>query len=195
MFCMLETWLPIQGYPTYQVSNLGRIKSLSKSKRWVHHGKTGLSITKEKILRLIQASTGYTQINLFNGSSKLFLVHRLVAEAFLPNPKGKPQVNHKNGIKNDNRVENLEWVTVSENGLHGYRELGYRVWHKGKRGKETPTARPVIQKTVDNKIVRRWDCALDAVRDGGFDSGCITRACRGQYQTHKGFKWEYDETN
>lgn len=104
-----EIWRDIKNYEDlYQVSNFGRAKSF----------KSG----KPKIFSLCNNNCGYVQVRLYKDGGKEFLtVHRLVAEAFIPNPDGKPFVNHKNGNKTDNRVENLEWVTVSENLFHAYR--------------------------------------------------------------------------
>ena len=101
-----EIWKPIKDYEgLYEVSNLGRVKSLN------YRG-TG----KERILKNTERSNGYLAIGLIkNGKTKMFRVHRLVAEAFIPNPENKPCVDHINTIKNDNRVENLRWVTCEEN--------------------------------------------------------------------------------
>lgn len=95
----MEIWKVIKGYEKYQVSNLGRVKSF---------------FSKEKILKL-RNHRGYSLVNL---SNKTFKVHRLVAEAFLENETKKPEVNHKNKIKSDNTVSNLEWVTREENIYH-----------------------------------------------------------------------------
>lgn len=173
---MKEIWKNIDGYKNYKVSNLGRVKNIKKN----------------IILAPILKSTGYIQFGISeNGKAKCALAHRLVAEAFIPNPDNKPQVNHIDGIKNNNIVTNLEWNTPSENSLHTHNTLGYKVWHKGNTGKNTPTAKKVIQKTLDGKLVKVWDCASDAVREFGFDSGCITHTCKGSYKSHKGYKWEY----
>lgn len=112
---MEEEWRDIIGYEgLYQVSNLGRIKSLYKKVIC----KNGFRSCKEKILK--NNSYGdYNRIQI-GKKSKHFLVHRLVAKAFIPNPENKPCVNHINGIKTDNRKENLEWSTYSENTIHAY---------------------------------------------------------------------------
>lgn len=103
-----EVWRDIDGYDgLYQVSNMGRVRSCKYGK-W-------------KVLKPATINKGYFFVNLWrNGEGKHYLVHRLVAEAFIPNPDDKPQVNHINGVKNDNREVNLAWCTSSENRQHAY---------------------------------------------------------------------------
>jgi hypothetical protein len=122
-----EVWLPVVGYEGYyEISSLGNLRSVD---RVVRYKANGTMLRKGRPMRLTTTKYGYIDVRLGKeGVEKAHLVHRLVAAAFLDNPESKPQVNHKNGVKGDNRLENLEWASKSENRLHSYKVLNARNW-------------------------------------------------------------------
>lgn len=121
---MKEIWKDIEGYEgRYQVSNYGNVKSLYQE-YYGGHGKKQLIIRPEKLMALNKNNHGYIQVTLCkDGKYKSKKVHRLVLEAFTINPEYKPQVNHINGNKIDNHLDNLEWCTSKENIVHGIETL------------------------------------------------------------------------
>ena len=118
---MREIWKDVVGFEgLYKVSNLGSVKGMSKS--WVCGMYSGIRTKPESILKLSIESNGYYQVWMAkSGDGKHYLVHRLVAKAFLENLENKKDVNHKNGNKLDNALDNLEWCTRSENIIHAFR--------------------------------------------------------------------------
>lgn len=186
---MEEIWKEVEntnGY--YQVSNLGRVKSLE---RWIKGKRTGAKLIKEKILKPV-IDKGYAKICLRmdgNGKGATF-VHRLVAIAFIPNPENKRTVNHKNGIRNDNRVENLEWATHSENCKHGFSVLG----RNPRRGLLDKRSKPIYQYDDFGNLIKKWDCGMDAQRNG-YCRQAIYAVCNGKKKHHKGFVWSKTPLN
>ena len=126
---MSETWIPVRGYEgLYEVSNLGQVRSLDHMVTQISTaGKPFERLVRGRLRKPVLAKEGYLSLILSNGSSrKLVRVHRLVAEAFLPKGSGNLEVNHIDGDKTNNAVENLEWVSRSENIRHRYDVLKER---------------------------------------------------------------------
>lgn len=149
----MEIWKDIKGYEGYyQISNLGRVKSLART--YICGNYNSVMVTKDKILKASLA-LGYPQVGLLiNGVRKAFKVHRLVCMHFIDNPENKLCINHINGIKSDNRLENLEWVTNSENSLHAFR-TGLNVARKGDKshffgikGELSPRVKIILNKVT-----------------------------------------------
>jgi len=128
---MNEIWHPCAGYEThYEVSNFGNVRSIE---RYANNGhNNGLRKLPSKVLTPAVGKSGYLLVTFsVDNTQSSQNVHHLVARAFICNDSNKPQVNHKDGNKQNNCLDNLEWVTASENGLHAYRVLGNTAWNKG----------------------------------------------------------------
>ena len=167
-----EYWKPVVGYEgLYEVSNWGRVKSLPRNS----------TVKYARILKPCTDRYGYLYVNLCkNNKQKKFTVHRLVAEAFLPNPDNLPCVNHKDECKSNNVVNNLEWCSYSYNINFGTRNK--RMIKK--------RCKPVVQYTLDGQFVREWESTNECGRNG-YDQGSVAACCRGELKTHKGFIWRY----
>lgn len=172
----MERWKDIIGYEgLYQVSNLGRVRSLgNKTHPGIH------------LMKLIISKFGYVVIKLCkDGKEKLLKVHRLVAKAFIPNPLNLPHINHINEDKTDNRVSNLEWCDSKYNNIYGTRLK--RVVEANTNGK---LSKQVMQYTMDGEFVREWPSTKECGRNG-FNQSAVAACCRGVKPHYKGYLWKY----
>lgn len=189
----MEIWKDIIGYEgLYQVSNMGRVKSLERNDYCCHH-------RTEKILKERNRNKkGYKMVALYKGNKKEFSIHRLVAQAFIPNPENKPCIDHIDTNPSNNRVENLRWVTAKENQNNPLTikkqrlaNIGNKNPMYGKCSKLNHKSKPILQFTLDGKLVRKWDSAMDVKRELGFNQRNISSCCRGERKTANNYKWHY----
>ena len=176
---MNEIWKDIKDYEgLYQISSLGRVHSLD---RFVPR-KTGTTQRVHgRILKLTEDKDGYLQVGLYkNNKMKKMKVHRLVAKAFIPNPDRLPEINHINEIKDDNRVNNLEWCTRKENINHGTRS------ERVAKIKRKPVV-SICLKTGKKTAFK----SLREASEFGFHPSAIRKVCIGEQETHKGYSWEF----
>ena len=174
-----EIWKDIAGYEgVYQVSNLGRVRSIRRKTNTICG----------KILTPILTYQGYERVRLYkNGKSRLFLVHRLVAGAFVVNLDNKPMVNHIDENKRNNCANNLEWCTHIENCYHGTAI---------KRTKEALTnhpkkSKPVEQHTKDGELIGIFPSIREAERSTNIKHRDISFCCQERYKTAGGYIWKY----
>lgn len=186
----LEIWKDIEGYEgLYQISNIGRIKSQQRN---VPHKGMGKFSVPERIRKPGDNGHGYLILPLCkNGAVKSRYVHRLVATAFIPNLERKSTVNHKNGIKADNRVENLEWATQSENSQHGF-DNGLIVQNKGK---DHQGSRSVRQYSLSGVFLKEFASITEAATELGITMPSIGRACVGYFKQAGNYQWRFSKHN
>lgn len=173
-----EDWKDVEGYEgIYQISNWGRVKSLSRERYNGH----GYYVVGDKIRKLMLSEKGYYLVMLTkNNTSKNYRVHRLVAKHFIPNINNYPIINHIDEIKTNNHVNNLEWCTQNQNLNHGNARLNQS------KGQNIP----VLQCDLYGNVIRRYDSMIDTRQDGFSNSG-VGRCCSGERKSHKGFIWRY----
>lgn len=184
----MEKWKPILNFEnSYEVSNQGRVRSINKLvNTGIRH--SDQRVRKGRMLKLNLKSTGYLSVDLSDSNIKKTInVHRLVATTFVANPQGKPQVNHINGNKVDNRATNLEWVTASENHQHRYKHLG----HIGKRKQvlcvETKQVHGSSKQAAEwlNKEKYQYSRQVTTL------ARKIRKCCVKELETAHGYTWKY----
>lgn len=175
----MEIWKDVVGYEGYyEVSNLGNVRSVTRVK-------------KGKQLKALERQHGYLGVQLWGKGGnargfKAFSIHRLVAEAFIPNPNNYPEINHIDEDKTNNRVENLEWVTHKQN-------MNWGILQETRKGRKSHRARPIIQYDLKMNPIAEFESASDAGRKLDMDFRNIQNAL---YKGHKscGYYWKFKYT-
>lgn len=178
--------LQIKDFPDYYITDTGDVYSRKVAYK---HNPDG------RIRKMSSSKDGCGYLFLYlsdNGKTYRKKVHRLVAEAFIPNPENKKCVNHIDGNKTNNNVSNLEWCSHSENNIHAYRVLGKQGFWKGIFGKNNPTSKSVLQ-IKKGVIVAEYGSIQEAERITGLNHSHISACCRGRYgyKTVGGYQWKY----
>ena len=167
----LEEWRQIRGFPSYLISDYGRVKSLSRDYKYGYHEDIILKPTERK---------GYKAVTLFsNGKRYRKSIHRLVAEAFIPNPNNLPMVNHKDENEANNRVDNLEWCTRLYNSRYG----------SNRQKISEKVSKKVAQYTKDGVLIAVWDSMTIASKEIGVCISEISKCCKDNKYSAGGYKW------
>ena len=206
----IEVWKDVKNYEGYYiVSSMGKVKSLDR----IVLGKNGASYFRSgKLKSSVTNKWGYLQVLLSkNNKQKLCLIHRLVAEVFIPNPENKPHIDHINTDKKDNRVENLRWATRSENMNNPLTKEKCREMNKGKHHAEETKKKiseagkgRILSEESKKKIGKGngkpvycieldkiFESTCEASRELGISQSSISLVCRGKRKTAGGYHWEY----
>jgi hypothetical protein len=185
---MEEIWKDIEECEGYQVSNLGRIRSVDRvvhvGNRW---GGVNARRYKGKLITTFAYPNGYMAF-VYKKEGKVFknfLIHRLVAQAFIPNPDNLPQINHKNEQRDDNRVDNLEWCTCVYNIMYNNRSKRVAI----------ANGKPIEQLSMDGHLIREFPSIREAARFVIGDMKSIRMCCKKDTMTHyyKGYRWKFKE--
>lgn len=182
MIEILESWVPLAGWEgIYEVSDHGSIKRILKAQGTKNTG----------TIKIHTTWNGYSYCILCRYANKKHIaIHRAVAMSFIPNPLSKPEVNHKDGDKSNNRVDNLEWVTKSENGLHSYRMLGRKSGMIGRFNEHNKTSIAVMA-FKDNTYIGRYPSAREAERQLKISHKSISKCLRGKANSAGDYVFKY----
>lgn len=182
---MEKLWHPIDGYEGfYEISNYGDIRRVEyfDNASYAHHG-ANLRVPMKTYI----TQHGYERIKLSkNGIEKHHVIHRLVAKAFIDNPKKHKTVNHKDLNKLNNSADNLEWCTQKENVRHALKSLPPKSWNQNR-----DKAKRVGQYDLSGSLIAVFESAREAERQTNCSQSHISNCCNGIRKQHKGFKWGY----
>lgn len=183
----MEEWRTIKDFENYEISNMGRVRSLPHVvTQKTRNGGTAVHTYEGRIMTPSKTK-GYYKVGLpKDGRNYNKQIHRLVAEAFIPNPDNLPVVNHKDENPLNNAVENLEWCTVKYNSNYGT----VRERLKEKLRNNPKKSKPVAQYTLDGELVKIWPSTKETGRNGYCQSS-VNNCCLGKYKAYKGYKWQY----
>ena len=167
---MEESWKPVVGFEgLYEVSNLGEIRSLARPGAW-----------STRILKQKTTQKGYREVKLFKGGKRhYFRVHRIVAEAFVPNPKKLEFINHKDERKSNNEASNLEWCSTEYNNRYGTRI-----------SRAAASRSRAVVGMKRGEIVYEF-ASVNSAAEAGFSPSCVSRCCNGLAKSHLGIEWRF----
>lgn len=190
---MVEIWKDINGFEGYyQISDYGNVRSLDRF--------DGVNHRKGQLLKPTLKFNGYLQVGLRkHNKRKYFSIHRLVAIHFIDNPENKKQINHIDCNKQNNTINNLEWVTpkenqfhAKENGLRNNMPSGEKHTNYGKYAENSKSAKPIIRYNRETGETKLYKAKILAKNDG-FDVTSISKCCHKKLKTHKGYEWYFEE--
>lgn len=193
----MEIWKDIKGYEgLYQVSNYGNIKNVERYINANLKNNIKKVKRKSKILNpFCSNKIKYYTITLYkNKKPKNYRLHRLVAIAFIPNPNQYKEVNHKDGNKLNNNIDNLEWCSRIQNMEHAYKN-GLIIRKKGlimKRGKYHKSSKKVYQYNLNGELIKQWDSMSDIKRELNLSIGNISSCCNGKRKQAYNFIWKWN---
>lgn len=193
---MIEIWKPIVGYENYyEVSDLGNVRSIDRT---IVHSNNNIFNYKSKILKSAINKYGYLQVGLsINSKTKSYCIHKLVAIAFIPNVNNKPTVNHKDGNKLNNYIDNLEWATKSEQAIHSLKNNLRKMPNSwiGKFGSKHGASKIVIQYDLNNNYIAEYGSIIEASKINNINRTTICMVCKNKKKTAGGYVWKYKNNN